>query len=182
MSLAAGVAVLADPLAESRRDPDSREARWQTVGSAGGIAVLFVVHTEPASQPDGRMVGRIIGVRKATAHSGRLTKQAHSDALAQAREAMSPELLAQLHAVAALPDERINTSDIPEVHDWSGAVRGKFYQPPRQRLTLELDADVVEYFRETSPEGGYQAAINRALRAAMLRAVRRRQKASASTP
>jgi uncharacterized protein (DUF4415 family) len=91
---------------------------------------------------------------------------------------MSPEVLAQLHAVAALPDDQINTSDIPEVRDWSGAVRGKFYHPVKERLTLEIDSDVVEYFREQS-KGGYQAAINRALRASMLRAVRRRRNQSA---
>ena len=68
LSLAAGVPVLADPLATSRPDPYPHEARWQTVGSAGGIAVLFVVHTEPTRQADDRMVGRIIGVRKATPH------------------------------------------------------------------------------------------------------------------
>jgi len=68
LSLAAGVSVLADPLASSRPDPYPYEATWQTVGSAGGIAVLFVVHTEPARQLDGRVVGRIIGVRKATPH------------------------------------------------------------------------------------------------------------------
>lgn len=68
LSLAAGTAVLTDPLAASRPDPYPHEARWQTVGSAGGIVVLFVVHTEPIEQPDGRLVGRIIGVRKATPH------------------------------------------------------------------------------------------------------------------
>ncbi len=107
--------------------------------------------------------------------SEKLTKQAHSEALARAREAMSPELLAQLRAVAALPDDRINTDDIPEVRDWSGAVRGKFYQPLQKRLPVEIDADVVDYFRERSPEGGFEAAINRTLRASMLRAERRRR-------
>ncbi len=68
LSLAAEMPVLADPLATSRPDPHPHEARWQTVGSAGGIAVLFVVHTEPTKQADDRMVGRIIGVRKATPH------------------------------------------------------------------------------------------------------------------
>jgi uncharacterized protein len=68
LGLAAGVAVLADPLAESRPDPYPHESRWRTVGSAGGIAVLFVVHTEPVRQSDGRLTGRIIGVRKATPH------------------------------------------------------------------------------------------------------------------
>lgn len=28
-----------------------------------------------------------------------------------------------------MPDEDIDTSDIPEVHDWSRAERGKFYRP-----------------------------------------------------
>ena len=68
LSLADGVPVLADPLAISRPDPDPRETRWQTVGSAGGITVLFVVHTEPTKRPDGEPEGRIIGVRKATRH------------------------------------------------------------------------------------------------------------------
>lgn len=68
LGLAAGVLVMSDPLAASRPDPATEERRWQTVGSAGGIAVLFVVHTEPVVRPDGRLVGRIIGVRKATPH------------------------------------------------------------------------------------------------------------------
>ena len=75
LSLAAGIPALADPLAASRPDPWPHEARWQTVGSAGGIVVLFVVHTEPAEQPRGRLLGRIIGVRKATAHE----RQAYED-------------------------------------------------------------------------------------------------------
>lgn len=106
--------------------------------------------------------------------SGRHTKKAHSEALAEARKAMSPELLAQLQAVAGLPDQRINTADIPEVRDWSGAVRGRFYETAGKRLAVEIDADVVEYFRKQSPEGSYEAAINRTLRASMLRAQRRR--------
>jgi uncharacterized DUF497 family protein len=32
-----------------------------------GIAVLFVVHTDPVVQLDGREIGRIISVRKASA-------------------------------------------------------------------------------------------------------------------
>ena len=68
LSLAAGELVLkGDPLALSRPDPHPDDDRWQTVGSAGGIVVLFVVHTEPVEQPDGTELGRIISVRKATA-------------------------------------------------------------------------------------------------------------------
>ena len=35
---------------------------------------------------------------------------------------------AELKALAALPDDQINTQDIPEVRDWSGAKRGVFYR------------------------------------------------------
>ena len=31
-----------------------------------------------------------------------------------------------LKALAALPDNKIDLSDLPEVRDWSGAVIGKF--------------------------------------------------------
>ena len=111
-----------------------------------------MVRTEPARQPDGRVVGRIIGVRKATPMSGKLTKKAHSEARAELRETLSPELRAQLQAVADLPDDQINTDDIPEVLDWSAAVWGKFYRPVKQRLTLRIDADVVDYFRRQAPQ------------------------------
>lgn len=106
--------------------------------------------------------------------SGKLTKKAHSEALARARGAMPANLVAQLRAIAALPDDQINTGAIPEARDWSGAVRGKFYRPFKQRLTLRIDADVIDYFRKQAPEGGYQTAMNRALRASMLRGLRRR--------
>ena len=72
LTLAAGVPVLeGDPLALSRPDPHPDGDRSQTVGSAAGVVVLFVVHTDPVEQPDGREVGRIIGVRKATSHERR---------------------------------------------------------------------------------------------------------------
>jgi uncharacterized DUF497 family protein len=32
----------------------------------GGKIALFVVHTDPVQQPDGRKIGRIISVRKTT--------------------------------------------------------------------------------------------------------------------
>jgi len=72
LSLAAGVPVLnGDPLAMSRPDSHPDGDCWQTVGNAGGIVVLFVVHTEPVVQEDGHEVGRIISVRKATPHERR---------------------------------------------------------------------------------------------------------------
>lgn len=75
------------------------------------------------------------------------------------------EELAELDALEALPDDQIDTSDIPETLDWSGAKRGLFYRPVKQQITLRLDADVVAWFKQQAPDGrGYQTDINRALR------------------
>jgi len=72
---------------------------------------------------------------------------------------------AEIESLAALPDEKIDTSDIPEILDWSGAQRSRVYQPVKQQITLRLDADVVAWFRANAPEGrGYQTEINRILR------------------
>ena len=46
-------------------------------------------------------------------------KKKHSDITAEQR--------AELEALAAMSDEMIDTSDIPETSDWSGAVRGLFF-------------------------------------------------------
>ncbi len=67
----------------------------------------------------------------------------------------------RLKRLAALPDEQIDTVDVPEVTDWSGAVRG-LYRPRKQAITIRLDADVVAYFRAQGRH--YQTEINRALR------------------
>ena len=74
---------------------------------------------------------------------------------------------AELKALAALPDEAIDTSDSPPLSErfWKTAERGKFYRPMKQQLTLRLDADVVAWFKRHARGGrGYQTNINRALR------------------
>lgn len=71
----------------------------------------------------------------------------------------------ELRAIARLKDEEIETSDIPEIQDWSGAIVGRFYRPAQQAVTLRLDADVLAWLK--SQGTGYQARINRLLRQAM---------------
>lgn len=72
LPLAAGVPVLdGDPHALSRPDPHPDGDRWQTVGSAAGVVLLLIVHTDPEEQEDGQEIGRIISVRKATSHERR---------------------------------------------------------------------------------------------------------------
>ena len=72
---------------------------------------------------------------------------------------------ADLDAVAAMADSKIDTSDMPEQSDWSGAKRGMFYRPVKKQITLRLDADLIEWFRQHTPsDTGYQTRINEALR------------------
>ena len=79
--------------------------------------------------------------------------------------ALAKEQKAEIKALANLPDEKIDTTDIPEILDWSGAKRGLLYRPVKQQITLRLDADVVAWFRANAPDGrGYQTEINRVLR------------------
>jgi uncharacterized protein (DUF4415 family) len=79
----------------------------------------------------------------------------------------------EINALAKLPDDQIDLSDIPEVTDWSGAVSGAFYRPIKKSLTIRLDADVLAWLK--SQGAGYQTRINHLLRTAMLGQVRRRK-------
>ncbi|HWG44180.1 MAG TPA: BrnA antitoxin family protein [Gemmataceae bacterium] len=78
---------------------------------------------------------------------------------------LMPKQRTELEALAALRDDAIDTSDAPELLDWSGAKRGLFYRPVKQQLTLRLDADLVAWFKShATSNDGYQTRINRALR------------------
>jgi hypothetical protein len=46
--------------------------------------------------------------------------------------------------LAALPDEAIDLSDIPERLDWAQAQVGRFYRPIKQGVTRRVDADLLE--------------------------------------
>nr|WP_294547077.1 BrnT family toxin [uncultured Rhodopila sp.] len=75
LSLADGIAALSDPLAVSRPDPHPDGDRWQLIGSAAGVVLLFVVYTDPVELADGREVGRIVSVRNATSHERKAYEQ-----------------------------------------------------------------------------------------------------------
>ena len=68
----------------------------------------------------------------------------------------------ELNALMNQSENDINTEDQPEVIDWSQAVRGKFYRPIKQQVTLRLDADLLDWFK--SKGSRYQTRINAALR------------------
>jgi uncharacterized protein (DUF4415 family) len=80
----------------------------------------------------------------------------------------------ELRALAALPDAKIDLSDIPESRDWTGALVGNFYRPIKKSVTVRLDADVLDWLRSRGK--GYQTRINRLLRAAMENQPRRQRR------
>jgi uncharacterized protein (DUF4415 family) len=77
----------------------------------------------------------------------------------------------EIAAIAAMKDEDIDYSDIPQVLDWSKAEVGKFYRPPKKAVTIRLDADVLEWLKGYGK--GYQTRANLLLRHAMASAIGR---------
>jgi uncharacterized protein (DUF4415 family) len=82
---------------------------------------------------------------------------------------LTPAQTTELRVLAALPDARIDTSDVPPLTEafWQNAVRNPFYRPVKQQVTVRVDADVLAWLR--SAGRGYQARLNEILRQAMLR-------------
>ena len=81
----------------------------------------------------------------------------------------TPAQRAPLEAPAKLPDDQIDTLDPPELpaEVWSYAVRGRFYRPVKQAVSLRLDADVIAWLKKDG--AGYQTRANRVLRERMLK-------------
>jgi uncharacterized protein (DUF4415 family) len=71
----------------------------------------------------------------------------------------------EIAALKGMKDVEIDTSDIPEMTDWSGALVGKFFRPIKEPVTIRIDADVLDWLK--SKGKGYQTRINQLLRAAM---------------
>jgi uncharacterized protein (DUF4415 family) len=78
---------------------------------------------------------------------------------------LSKEQKRDIAAIAAMKDEDIDLSDMPEVVDWSRAEVGKFYRPPKKAVTMRLDSDVLEWLKGYGK--GYQTRANLLLRHAM---------------
>lgn len=72
----------------------------------------------------------------------------------------------QLSRLAALPDEAIDTADIPEARatNWPLARRGALFRPAKQPVTIRLDSDIVAWFKSRRHGRGYQTEINDVLR------------------
>ena len=75
---------------------------------------------------------------------------------------------AELKALAAKPESKIDCSDIPPLQEdfWKKAVRNPFYRPTKTSTTVRIDSDVLHWLR--SHGKGYQSRINAILRSEML--------------
>lgn len=66
-----------------------------------------------------------------------------------------------LNEESSAPDSSVDTSDMPEITDWAGAIRG-FPKPFRRQISVLLDPDVYAWIRtlQAPPD----KRINRILR------------------
>lgn len=74
---------------------------------------------------------------------------------------MSKESQTDWKRLASMPDEAIDTSDIPEL-DEDFFENAEIKVPKKQSVTIRLDTDVLDWFK--SQGQGYQTRINQLLR------------------
>lgn len=76
--------------------------------------------------------------------------------------ALSGEQKARLTALAAMPNEQIDTSDAPFRPDATWMKAADQLPHTKQQITLRIDAEVLEFFKHTGKR--YQSRINAVLR------------------
>jgi uncharacterized protein (DUF4415 family) len=81
---------------------------------------------------------------------------------------LTEEQKARLKALAEMPDEAIDYSDIPPLTEkfWKNAVRNPWYKPTKKTATVLLDPDILAWLKKEGK--GYQTRMNTILREAML--------------
>jgi uncharacterized protein (DUF4415 family) len=72
---------------------------------------------------------------------------------------LTKQQIEELNQLALLPDEAIDTSDIPEQCNWDNAVQGRFYMTEN----VELEPDILAWFKAKNGQR-YQKMINETLR------------------
>jgi uncharacterized protein (DUF4415 family) len=85
-------------------------------------------------------------------------------------ENLPPASQEELNRIAAIKDEDIDFSDIPEIKTLSGLrprppVDRGMYKPLKVTLTCRLDADIVAWLKQGGK--GYQTRLNAILRQVM---------------
>ena len=158
VSFDAAKLVFDDPLHVTRQDRiEHGEQRWQTLGMACSCYWLPI---------PGKTLTLLQGATQNTFASSR--RDAPPNRKGKCMSKVPESIRKELAALAAKPESEIDFSDLPPTtaRDWTGAVRGKFYRPVKQQLTVRVDADVLEWLK--SQGSGYQSRLNSILRAAML--------------
>jgi len=88
----------------------------------------------------------------------------------------SKKMRNEIEALKAMPDSEIDFSDIPEIKSMDGWIRGRFYRPKKEPVTIRLDSDVIAWLK--SEGDGYQTRVNQLLRSAMMQHSKQRKRAS----
>jgi uncharacterized protein (DUF4415 family) len=88
-------------------------------------------------------------------------------------QALTSKQKKELSALASMTESEIDNSDLPELppHAWKDAIRGRFYRPLKQAVSMRLDADVIAWLKKQGK--GYQTRANQILRQRMLQEIRR---------
>ncbi len=89
---------------------------------------------------------------------------------------LPPEQAERLAKLAALPDDTIDTTDIPEAPPENAAFarRPGLGQPRQHPDAVTLDADLVRWFKDHAGDKPYQTEINRVLRQHVAKAEKKR--------
>jgi len=69
----------------------------------------------------------------------------------------------EINALQNLPDDQIDTSDVPEITNWENVQTGRFYRP-QNMITIQIDTDILSWLESQN----YQNKINDILRNFML--------------
>ncbi|WP_350562791.1 hypothetical protein [Psychrobacter sp. CAL346-MNA-CIBAN-0220] len=99
----------------------------------------------------------------AASSSRYLTRCSHRDFTGL--PSLSAEQEANLQRLAMLSDEDIDLSDMPEVTDWSGAIRGSVLPSDATVSTNLVSPSIIARFQDKAKKtgGNYQDMINDAL-------------------
>jgi uncharacterized protein (DUF4415 family) len=87
----------------------------------------------------------------------------------KAGDRLSAESRVRLAALAKMPDNEIDLSDVPPLSYASERpfIKNPFYQPKKTQVTLRIDSDLLAWAKEGG--AGYQTRINDMLRVAFVR-------------
>jgi predicted DNA binding CopG/RHH family protein len=82
----------------------------------------------------------------------------------------------ELAALAAMPDDQIDPSDIPEIKNRTGGVRGRFFRGETRMISIRLDETDLQTANRLAGAKGipYQTFIKSLLHDALEREAKRR--------